>query len=373
MASDEVPPLSLGDRFVKVDCDDVVGSAESMADLAARTPVDAIVATDDAGVELAAAAAQRIGLPHSPPDAVAATVDKILLRRHLDATEINQPGYAVVGPGDDARATMETMGGPVVVKPATLSASRGVIRVDDPRDVESVVDRVRTIQRDHGVDRDRPLLIERFVPGTEIAVEASVWDGRFQVLAVFDKPEPLDGPYFEETIYVTPSREPHVEEAVELVRRTTEALGLTHGPIHAEVRIHDGRPVLIEIAARSIGGLCGRALRFGLMGSSLETLILAQALGIDASPHRQPGAAGVLMVPIPNRGLLEGFEGVEETLAIEGITGFEPATHIGDQVAPPPEDGRYLGFVFARAKAPEDVVDALVAAKGTLTPKVRAR
>jgi hypothetical protein len=201
-----------------------------------------------------------------------------------------------------------------------------------------------------------------------VAIEGSVWNGVFQTLAVFDKPEPLDGPYFEETIYVTPSRHPAVGEAEALVARATAALGLTHGPIHAEVRIRDGRPVLIELAARSIGGLCGRALRFGLMGSSLEMLILSQALGIESPAHRQPGAAGVLMVPTPRGGKLNGFQGVEATLGFESVTAFEPAIPVGEVVTPPPEDGRYLGFVFARARTPETVTEALTQAKHTLRP-----
>lgn len=370
IASDQEPPLGVRERFVRIDCDDDVASAEAIADLAARTPIDAIIAADDTGVAMAAGAASKLGLPHNSPEAVAKTLDKAAMRRALDGVEIRQPEFAVVTPDDDPAEAVRRIGAPVVVKPTSLSASRGVIRIDDPADAADVTDRVRAIQAAHGVDAGRPLLVERFVSGPEVAVEASVWDGRLEVLAVFDKPEPLDGPYFEETIYVTPSRLSEAEEVVDLVRRAASALGLTHGPVHAEVRVEDGRPTLIEIAARSIGGLCGRALRFGLMGSSLEALILAQALGMQTSPHRQPRASGVLMVPTPKTGTLRGFDGIEATLDLPGITAFEPSIAVGDTVMPPPEDGRYLGFVFAGGANPEAVTESLRSAKRTLVPRI---
>ncbi len=370
IASDQEPPLGAPERFVQIDCDDVAASAQAIADLATRTPIDAIVAADDAGVAMAAEAAAILGLPHNHPAAVAATLDKLTLRKALDAGEIRQPRFVAIEDGDNVAGVMATFDGPVVLKPRSLSASRGVIRVDDRSTVEAVADRIRDIQATHGVPRSRPLVMERFVPGPEIAIEGTVWGGEFRVLAVFDKPEPLDGPYFEETIYVTPSRSPKLDEATELVRRATSTLGLTHGPIHAEVRVEDGIPTLIEVAARSIGGLCGRALRFGLMGRSLETVILAQALGIEATQARQPRATGVLMVPTPRAGILAGFAGLEETLAISGVTGFEPAIPVGRSVTPPPEDGRYLAFVFASGSDPESVTRTLRRAKQTLIPQI---
>ncbi len=370
IASDQEPPLGARERFVEIDCDDVAASARAIADLATRSPIDAIVATDDAGVAMAAEAAAMLGLPHNAPAAVEATLDKSKLRKALDAGEIRQPRFVVIEDGDDVAGVMATFDGPVVLKPRSLSASRGVIRVDDQSTVQAVAERIRDIQMAHGVSRSQPLLMERFVPGPEMAIEGTVWDGEFRALAVFDKPEPLDGPYFEETIYVTPSLSPELDEATDLVRRATATLGLTHGPIHAEVRVEDGMPTLIEVAARSIGGLCGRALRFGLMGRSLETVILAQALGIESTQARLPRAAGVLMVPTPRAGILAGFAGVAETLAISGVTGFEPAIPVGGSVTPPPEDGRYLAFVFASGSDPETVTTALRAAKKTLIPQI---
>lgn len=370
IASDQEPPLGALERFVQIDCDDVAESARAIADLATRTPIDAIVAADDAGVAMAAEAAAMLGLPHNSPAAVEATLDKLTLRLALDGGEIRQPRFAVLEEGDDVAAAMAAFDGPVVLKPSSLSASRGVIRVDDASAASAVAERIRDIQASHGVPRTQAILMERFVPGPEIAIEGTVWDGEFRMLAAFDKPEPLDGPYFEETIYVTPSRSPALDAVADLVRRAAATLGLTHGPIHAEVRVENGMPTLIEVAARSIGGLCGRALRFGLMGRSLETVILAQALGIDSTPARQPRAAGVLMVPIPRAGTLAGFAGVQETLTIDGVTRFEPAIAVGTSVTPPPEDGRYLGFVFAGGSDPEAVTAALRRAKQTLVPQI---
>lgn len=371
VASDVPPPLDLGDHFVQVWCDDDEGSAEAMARLATTTPIDAIVAADDVGVVMTAKAAAKLGLPHNDPSAAAATRDKARMRAQLDAAEVPQPEFALLDATDDSAAVVAAFDGPVVVKPTGLSASRGVIRVDRPEDAADTVARVRRIQAEAG--RSGPLLVERFTPGSEVAVEAIIWDGDLEVLAILDKPEPLDGPFFEETIFVTPSRHSAADQAqiTDVTRRAAHALGLTHGPVHAEVRIHDGQATVIEIAARSIGGLCGRSLRFGLMGTSLEVMILRQALGMrKIGLRREKTAVGVLMVPIPGEGTLECFDGVEDTLAIPGVTLFEPAIPLGERVIPLPEGDRYLGFVFARAPHPDDVTSALRRARDTLVPRL---
>lgn len=372
IASESPPPIDLGDRFVRIDCDDAARSAAAIADLASRTPIDAIVAADDTGVVMASIASQMLGLAHNEPEGAAATRDKALMRARLRSAEVPQPEWRLLAPGDSPSEIVAGFGGPVVIKPTSLSASRGVIRVDDPLEADAIADRIRTIQEEAG--HDGPLLVERFVPGSEVAVEAMAWDGELEVLAIFDKPEPLDGPFFEETIYVTPTRHPPaaVSDIVDVTRRAATALDITQGPVHAELRIDGHRTTLIEIAARSIGGLCGRSLRFGLMGNSLEVMILRQALGMrKESLRRQPGAAGVLMVPIPAAGVLDGFDGVQETLAIEGVTSFEPAIPVGGTVTPLPEGDRYLGFVFARGREPDRVEDALRKAKGLLVPRIR--
>jgi biotin carboxylase len=369
IASEEEPPIPLGDRFVAVSCDDEEGSAAAIADLAARTPIDAIVAADDAGVVMAALAARAIGLTHNTPDGVAATRDKSTMRSLLAAAEVPQPDFVLLPHDADAERVVASFDAPVVIKPVGLSASRGVIRVDSPADAPSTAERIRGIQ-----GSDRPLLVERFVPGAEVAVEAMAWNGSLEILAIFDKPEPMDGPFFEETIYVTPSRHPHhtVDAILDATRRAAAALQITQGPVHAELRVSAERATVIEVAARSIGGLCGRSLRFGLMGTSLEVMILRQALGMRKTGlHREPGASGVLMLPIPSRGILDGFDGLDAVLALPAITGFEPGVPVGEQVVPLPEGDRYLGFVFARAATPDEVEGALVTAKHLLVPRIR--
>jgi biotin carboxylase len=368
IASEEQPPIDLGDRFVAISCDDEHGSAGAIADLAARTPIDAIVAADDAGVVVAARAAEAVGLSHNTPEGVAATRDKVAMRTLLAAAEVPQPDFVMLPEEADPEVVVASFGGPVVIKPTGLSASRGVIRVDRPADAGPVTDRIRRIQGSR-----EPLLVERFIPGAEVAVEAMAWDGDLEILAIFDKPDPLDGPYFEETIYVTPTRHPAdtVDAVLDATRRAAAALGITQGPVHAELRISEGRATVIEVAARSIGGLCGRSLRFGLMGTSLEVMILRQALGMrKVGLRREPGASGVLMVPIPAAGVLEGFDGIDAVLALPAVTDFEPGIPIGEQVTPLPEGDRYLGFVFARAASPAEVEHALSAARRLLTPRI---
>jgi biotin carboxylase len=257
-----------------------------------------------------------------------------------------------------------------VVKPVSLSASRGVIRVDDAVAAVAAAGRVRAILGDAGEDSAGPLLVEQFVSGLEVAVEGLLVGDRLRVLAVFDKPDPMEGPYFEETIYVTPSRvaPPTLAKVHDAVAAAARALGLSEGPVHAEARITaDGDVYLLELAARSIGGLCARSLRFGL-GVSLEELILRHALGfdIDALAEREAAAAGVMMLPIPAAGVLEEVGGQGEARRIPGIVGLELSIVPGRQVYPLPEGDRYLGFLFARGCTPAQVEAALRAAHACL-------
>jgi biotin carboxylase len=258
------------------------------------------------------------------------------------------------------------------VKPLSLSASRGVIRADDDAQYAAAVARIRAMLDDPDA---QPLLVESFVPGAEVAVEGLLRGGELEPLAIFDKPDPLEGPYFEETIYVTPSRLPPATLAA--VEATTAAaavaLGLTEGPIHAELRVStDGESVtLLEVAARSIGGLCSRALRFGA-GVSLEEVILRHALdepltGLD----RADAASGVMMLPIPRAGVLHEVRGQDDARAVPGIVGLEIGIARGRAVEPLPEGDRYLGFLFARGDTPEDVEAALRKAHGRLDVDIR--
>lgn len=355
VASDREQLLAATDAALTVDLDDPRATASAVAGLDARVPVDAVVAVDDQGVVVAAEAAALLGLPHNPPDAVAATRDKAELRRRLAAAEVRQPAFRLVE-GD----ALPDLPLPWVVKPLGLSGSTGVIRVDDAGAAGATFRRVRAIAGEAAA----PLLVETFVPGPEVAVEGLLRDGELEVLAVFDKPDPLDGPYFEETIYLTPSRHPAATlvEVARLVQQSCTAIGLREGPVHAEARLATEAPVLLEVAARSIGGLCARTLRFGA-GVSLEELVLRHALGLPTDGLvREDVAAGVLMLPIPRSGTLRGVGGQDEARAVPGIVGLEITVPAGRPVRPLPEGDRYLGFVFARADTPAEVEAALRAA-----------
>ena len=339
-------------------------AAERIVTFAREHPVDAVLAVDEQGVVAAALAAERLGLAHNPPLAAAATRDKVAQRRAFAAAGLAQPRFRVAGPTDDVAALAADVGLPCVVKPVSLSASRGVIRADAPEAAEAAAGRVRRILAEAGADTEGPLLVEAFLPGAEVAVEGLLQGGVLEVLATFDKPDALDGPYFEETIYVTPSRlaSETLRAVGEVVAHGAAALGLAEGPVHAEVRVHEGGVWLLELAARSIGGLCSQALRFGA-GVSLEEVILRHALGLGLDGlAREAQASGVMMLPIPRSGVLRQMGGIEAARAVPGIEGVEITVARGRPVQALPEGDRYLGFLFARSATPAEVEAALRAA-----------
>jgi len=353
---------AMGDRAVVIPFDDVEAGATAIRALHDRAPVDAIVALDDQGVVVGATASEQLGLPHNPPSAAASTRDKAAMRRALAAAGVRQPRFASF---DDVKRVPD-VGFPCVVKPVGLSASRGVIRADDRRQAAAAARRASAIAG------GGTMLVEEYVPGDEVAVEALLRAGRLEVLAVFDKPDPLVGPYFEETIYVTPSRlAPHVLADVQRAAAdAATALGLREGPVHAEVRIHDDEAWVIEVAARSIGGLCSRALRFGA-GISLEEVILRHALGLPLDDlTRETAASGVMMLPIPRRGVLDAVHGRDAARSMPGIVGLEITVPLGHSVEPLPEGDRYLGFLFARAADPARVEAALRSAYAELDVEI---
>jgi biotin carboxylase len=371
VASDRRQALSafLGDRALVLPLDRPADAAERVVSHAERTAFDAVIAVDDQGIKTAALAARRLGLKTSDPDAVARTRDKAAMRDALEAASVPQPRYRVAGAQDDVAAIAEEIGPPVVIKPLSLAASKGVIRADTAATAARTAERVRSI----AANLDHPLLVESFVPGDEVAVEGLLRAGELETLAVFDKPDPLDGPYFEETIYVTPSRKP--QATVGAIERTTaqaaRALGLTEGPIHAELRVDGDQVTLLEIAARSIGGLCSRALRFGA-GVSLEEVILRHALDLPIDDlARADRASGVMMLPIPRAGLLHEVRGQDDARAVPGIAGLEISIAPGRPVKALPEGDRYLGFMFARGDTPADVEAALREAHARLKVDIR--
>ena len=355
---------AMGDGAVVVPMGKVDAAVEIIAALHDRRSLDAVLAVDDQGLVVAAAASARLGLTHNPIEAVAATRDKAALRARLGAAAVAQPDYRVVAPGQSVAAAAGQIGYPCVVKPVSRSGSQGVIRVDDDVQASAVAERVRAI-----VGPGEPVLVEGFVAGAEVAVEALLVGGVLEVLAIFDKPDPLDGPFFEETIYVTPSRQPApiLASLAATVTAAAAAVGLREGPVHAELRVGaDGRPVVIEVAARSIGGLCARSLRFGA-GVSLEEIIVRHAIGAGLDGlRRETQASGVMMLPIRAAGMLKQVSGQAEALAVDGVVGLEISIPAGRAVVPLPEGDRYLGFVFARGPTPADVELALRRAEAAL-------
>jgi biotin carboxylase len=345
----------MGDRAVVVPLSDIPASIDAIAALHERSPIDAVVAVDDQGVEVAAVAGERLGLRHTDPAAAAATRDKAVMRDALARAGVPQPRFALVQDTSGLEDVASTIPFPWVVKPLNLSASRGVIRADDLPSARDAAERVHSISVG-------PLLVEEYVPGVEVAVEGIVRREGFEVLAVFDKPDALVGPYFEETIYVTPSRlpQPVLDAVAAITERAAAAISLSSGPVHAELRIAGSDDLrVIEIAARSIGGLCARTLRFGA-GIALEELILRDALDLPiADMTRETAASGVMMLPIERSGVLEEVRGQDAARAVPGITGLEITVPRGRAVVALPEGDRYLGFLFARADTPEEVEAAL--------------
>ena len=322
---------------------------------------DAVLAVDDSGVELAALLAERLGLPGNPAHAVRRVRDKLAFRRLLEEWEFQCPGFRHLPSGDDPGKLVPELKFPAVVKARRLSGSRGVIRADDSQALVRAVNWVRAIQS--RADRDAQelgLIIEDFIPGREHALEGTLQQGELTTLALFDKPDPLDGPTFEETIYVTPSRLPEAlqDRIHQEVARACRLAGLVTGPVHAEVRINDQGVWILEVAARSIGGLCGRVLTHSL-GMSLEELILRQAVAEPLAVAGEGGAAGVMMIPIPRRGIYHALKGLADAQSVPGVTGVSITAEPGQIIAPPPDGASYLGFIFARAENPADAEAAL--------------
>ena len=344
-------------------------SLDRIAEAARSHPFDAVVGVDDDTTLLAALAGEALGLPHNAPDAVRATRDKHLLRRLLADAGLPSPAFTLLPLAEADSFAYDALPYPCVLKPLSLSASRGVIRADSPAEARAAVERIRRILAapdlaDLPDEARSHLLVEAFIPGAEVAVEAMLAGGRLQPLALFDKPDPLDGPFFEETIYVTPSRL-SAEQQTQIVATTARAaaaLGLREGPVHAELRVNDGGAWVVEIAGRSIGGLCSSALEFS-GGATLEELILRHAAGEDiATVERAAEPSGVMMIPIPRAGGLAGVAGLTEAKAVAGVTEIEISIPRGDRVEPLPEGNRYLGFIFARGATPAAVEAALRAA-----------
>jgi formate-dependent phosphoribosylglycinamide formyltransferase (GAR transformylase) len=360
-----------GDQAIALRFEDPEAAAEV---LAAEARVDGIVALGDRPAYLAALAAERLGIPYNSADSVRACRNKFITRERFRAAGLLVPAFCRVTIADGPQLAAETAPYPCVLKPLGLSASRGVIRANDPREFVAAFRRIEALIRDPDIlrlhdEQDRFLQVESFIEGREFALEGILTNGQLRVLAIFDKPDPLNGPYFEETIYVTPSRQP-AETQQEIVRTTesaVKALGLTHGPVHAEMRVNRHGVWMLEVAARPIGGLCARAL------PRLEELILRHAAGDDISSVAMAGdAAGVMMIPIPRGGIYVAAEGLEQARSQPGIEDIIITAKEGQKLVPLPEGASYLGFIFAGGNSPANVERALRASHAQLRFEIAA-
>jgi biotin carboxylase len=360
------------DQQLGVDFQRPEQAVAAIARFAATRPLNAIIAVDDSGSLLAARASAQLGLPHNRVEAAEAARDKHIMRRLLAKAGVPSPPFRLCSTDDDFSALARQVEYPCVVKPLRLNGSRGVIRADDERQFVAAATRLARLL-DTLASGAQPFLAERFVPGCEVALEGLLNHGQLQVLALFDKPDPLDGPFFEETIYVTPSRLPAATQAAiaECAAAAAAALGLHEGPMHAELRVNDGGPWIVELAGRSIGGLCSKTLRFGT-DASLEELILRQACGIEFESFNRAGAAGgVMMIPIPGAGLLKRVDGIAAATAVPGIEEIDITAQLNYPIVPLPEGDSYLGFIFARGATPAKVEAALREAHAKLSFKIQ--
>lgn len=346
--------------------DPTIGT-QSIQKYAQTHPIAAIVGVDDDTTMLATTASAALSLPHNPISSALATRNKFLLRQTLEEKGVSVPNYRRLMIDDDVEKYSQQISYPCILKPLSLSASRGVIRADNPTEFEDAFQRITAllnkVKESRGTNgNDDPyqyILVEDYIPGIEMALEGILISGELKTLALFDKPDPLEGPFFEETLYITPSRlqDSIQEEIHKATAEAATALGLRHGPIHAELRYNENGAHLIEIAARTIGGLCSRTLKFGT-GISLEELVIRHAIGNSVEPFsREKQAAGVMMIPVPKAGILGEVRGKQDVLNVDNIEELNITISIGAEVIPLPEGDKYLGFIFARAETPE-VVEA---------------
>ena len=357
-----------------VDFNNPQAGLRTIVEYAHEHPLAAVLSVDDSASELAARACAALGLPHNSPKAAEAARDKLVMRTLMSQGGAPCPVFRPFFLREDSAWIATQVSYPCVLKPLRLSGSRGVIRANDPREFVAAFLRLKRLLLSEGnSEYETSILVEDFIPGFEVALEGILTHGQLKVLTLFDKPDPLDGPFFEETVYLTPSRlpEPTQVAIARCVSTAAASLGLREGPVHAELRVNDQGPWMLEIAGRSIGGLCSTVLEFG-SGMCLEELILRHAIGEEvASIEREGQAAGVMMIPIPSAGLLKGVYGLEEAREVPLITGIEVTAKLHNSLVPLPEGGSYLGFIFARGATPAAVEAAIRRAHQLLHFEIR--
>ncbi len=344
-------------------------SADALLKALERRPIDGVLAVGDRPTVLAGHVTRLLGLPGHLPEAAMAARDKRLARKRFTATGLLAPESIAVPLSVDPLSVVARLAFPVVLKPTVLSGSRGVIRADDALSFAAAFDRIRRLLSTPDVrelkDPESDVIqIEEYIPGAEFALEGLLEHGALRTVAIFDKPDPLEGPFFEETIYVTPSRTNAgiQDQIVTAVTRAAQALGLHHGPIHAECRVNSRGVYVLEVAARPIGGLCAKTLRFerGADRIGFEELLLLHAAGRPTAEwQREPLAAAVMMIPIPRGGTFRRVDGVDAAAAVPGIDEIHITAKADQQLLALPEGASYLGFLFGRAPAPEEAEAAV--------------
>jgi len=378
------------DGALPIRFDDAGEAVATIMATAATVPIDGVIAVGDEPTVVAAKVCREIGVPWHSPEGAATAGNKMLTRTCWRDAHLPTPRFIDFSVTIDPRGLAECVTFPCVVKPLTLSGSRGVVRADNPGELAAALSRLRLLLASPGL-RQGPggsndlVLVEDFVEGAEFAVEGLVNHGVLDVLAIFDKPDPLDGPFFEETVYVTPSAAPREiqQGIVAAVDSAVRALGLWHGPIHAECRVNSRDIFVLEVAPRPIGGLCSRALRFRPIGDapdaphcSLEEVLLRHALGEPCGRwQREPAASGVMMIPIPKRGVFRGVDGIDDARQVCGVDDIRVTAKPDQLLVPLPEGASYLGFIFARAEEPRGAEQALRTAHArlrfTVDPELR--
>jgi biotin carboxylase len=355
------------DGAIAVRFDDPEDAAKRIVKQSFVQPVDGLIALGDRPSATAAHTARALGFAYNSPQSAENCRSKLRQREVLRDAGLPVPRFFSFRLDKRVEKILPRVQFPCVIKPLRLAASQGVIRANEPEEFQVAVARIKEllgspevqVTREPELDR---LLVERYIPGAEVSVEGLLTRGKLRILAVFDKPDPLEGPYFEETLYITPSRLPDdiYDRVLECAERTVQALGLTYGPVHAEFRINDEGPWVLEAAPRPIGGLCSRAIRFGPNRIFLEELLIRHALGMQGTDlDREDDASGVMMIPVPKTGILEKVEGEKQARQTPGIEDVQITARLHDLIAAWPEGATYLGFLFARGKTPAEVEAAL--------------
>lgn len=360
-----------GDRAIPVHFESPDAAAYAVLEAMRGQNVDGILALGDRPAVATSYVARGLGILHNHPAAVEACRSKLRMREVFREAGLRVPWFRSISLTPMPEPSLLGIVYPCVAKPLSLSASQGVVRANSREQFMAAATRIRRLLESPEIRATREpnldqILVEGYIPGREVAVEGLLTDGQLRVLAIFDKPDPLEGPYFEETIYVTPSRLTDSEQreiercAVDAVR----ALGLSQGPVHAEFRVNEDGVWPLEVAPRPIGGLCARALRFAPDAASqtigLEELLLRHALGLPGSGWpREQAASGVMMIPVPKSGVLEKIEGEATARSVPGITALEITARLHDYIAAWPEGSSYLGFLFATGTSAAEVEEAI--------------